>query len=215
MKLHSYWRSSCSWRVRIALELKALPYELVPVNLLEGAQRTPDYRARNPMGQVPALEVEVDGATVSLAQSLPIIHYLDEVHPTPPLLPEHPLERQRARALAEIINSGIQPLQNLAVGQYLKAHQSELGVRTWSRHFVEKGFVALEAALQPTAGTYSVGDQVTLPDICLVPQVYNARRFELDLAPFPTITAIEANLAKLPAFEAAHPDRQPDAPPGS
>jgi maleylpyruvate isomerase len=215
LTLLGYWRSSASYRVRIGLGLKGLPYEYVAVNLVApggGEQLAEPYRARNPMGQVPTLLVEeADGATATLRQSLPILEYLDERWPDPPLLPADRTRRAHARALAEVVNSGIQPLQNLSVTRRLAA----LGVddKAWIRAVVADGLVALERQVADTAGRFCVGDHPTVADCCLVPQLYSARRFGVDLAPCPTLTRIDAACAELAAFAAAHPDRQPDAVP--
>ena len=209
--LLGYWRSSSSWRVRIALNWKGLSYETVPVHLVQdgGHQHRPEHRAVNPMRQVPVLLEEGE----PLAQSMAILEYLEERHPEPPLLPGRALDRARARQLAEVINSGIQPIQNLRVMQRLKG---EFGLdaeqaRAWSRGWIEEGFVALEALVAQYGGTCCVGDAVSFADLCLVPQLYNARRFEVDLSRFPRLTAIEQRLEALPAFADAHPSTQPDA----
>lgn len=214
LKLYSYWRSSCSWRVRIGLQLKGLSYEYAAVHLLKdgGQQNTEAYRAINPMRTVPTLEWSEGGKTHRLGQSLAILEYLDARFPTPALLPAEPLPRARVRMLSEMVNSGIQPLQNSAVQQYVK-HELERDEKAFAAHWVRRGLEALERAVQETAGTYCVGDSVTLADLCLVPQLYGARRLAVDLTPFPVLTRIEAACNPLPAFQAAHPDRQPDAVP--
>ncbi|KAJ1104737.1 hypothetical protein NDU88_002146 [Pleurodeles waltl] len=205
--LYSYFRSSCSWRVRIALALKGIEYDLVPVNLIKdgGQQLGSDYRKVNPMQQVPALTI--DG--LKLSQSLAIIQYLDETRPTPRLLPQDPKKRAQVRMISDHIVSGIQPLQNLAV---LKQVGEEKMV-SWAQHYITRGFQALEQLLQDTAGKYCVEDEVSMADLCLVPQVYNAERFKVDLTPYPTITRINQALLELEAFKQAHPSRQPDTPP--
>ena len=209
--LLGYWRSSSSWRVRIALNWKGLAYETVPVHLVAdgGRQHRPEHRALNPMRQVPVL-LE-DGRPLS--QSVAILEYLEERHPEPPLLPSDPWERACVRQLTELINSGIQPIQNLAVMQRLKGEFAlePAQAKAWSRGWIEQGFVALEALVETVGGRYSVGDAVSFADLCLVPQLYNARRFEVDLRQFPRLTAIEDRLVELPAFVKAHPDQQPDA----
>jgi maleylpyruvate isomerase len=213
LRLHTYWRSSATYRVRIALNLKELAYEPVLVNILTGGQDTDDYRGKNPMGQVPALEVvENDGRTHVLAQSLPIIEYLDERFRELPLLPAALEARAHARALAEIVNSGIQPLQNLSVTRRLQA--AGVDDKAWVQHFIARGLTAFERTVEHAglAARYCLGDTPTLADCCLVPQLYAARRFGVDLAGFPRIAAIGAACEELPAFAAAHPDRQPDAP---
>ena len=210
MKLYGYWRSSCSWRVRIALEVKGLAYEYVPVHLLKGEQLAGDHAARNPMGQVPVLELD-DGQR--LGQSLAIIEYLEESFPEPALLPRDPVARARARQLAEIVNSGIQPMQNLGILDYLKEAAPQLDRKAFPARFIARGFAAIEAIARETAGRYLVGDRVTVADVCLVPQVYGARRFGVPLDPYPTLVAVEGRLAELPAFQKAHADAQPDAAP--
>lgn len=209
--LRGYWRSSSSWRVRIALNWKGLSYENVPVHLVAdgGHQHGDAHRAVNPMREVPVLLA--DG--VPLAQSVAILEYLEEAHPTPALLPADPIARARVRQLTEIINSGIQPIQNLRVMQRLgrefgleKPRQIE-----WSRGWIEFGFEALNALIGEHGGQYSVGDDVSFADLCLVPQLYNARRFAVDLSAYPHLLRVEAALVGLPAFAAADPSQQPDA----
>jgi maleylacetoacetate isomerase len=214
MRLYGYWRSSSSWRVRIALGYKRQAYENVPVDLRRdgGEQFKEHYRAINPFEQVPVLEVEEDGALKRITQSIAIIEYLDERYPDPPLLPANRLLRARARAFAEMINSGIQPLQNLAVLRRVK-HEFGADEQTWAHHFVGRGLRALEAAASETAGRFLVGDSVTIADVCLVPQLFGARRFGVNLAELPTLVRVEAACAALPAFAAAEPERQPDAAP--
>ncbi len=205
VKLHSYWRSSCSWRVRIGLALKDLEYEYVPVNLLDAEQRGDAFAAQSAMKQVPLLEV---GPEFAMTQSLAILRYLEHVVPEPALFPQG---RDGARALeiAEIINSGIQPLQNLSVLQYIESLGGDRAA--WGKDVITRGFVAVERALEKSSGAYCIGDRVSVADLCLVPQVYNARRFDVDLSAFPNISAIDARCAKLDAFASAHPDQQPDA----
>jgi maleylpyruvate isomerase len=211
MKLYGYWRSSATYRVRIALGLKRLSYEIAPVHLLKdgGEQFTGEFEAMNPMSQVPVLEVEHQSRTVRLGQSLAILEYLEETHPEPPLLPSDPVLRARTRQLAEIVNSGIQPLQNLSVGKRVR----DLGgdSNAFSAHFIERGLRAFEAIARETAGTFCVGDRPSFADCVLVPQLYAARRVNVEVAAFPLLARIEAHCAELPAFAAAHPDRQPDA----
>lgn len=213
MKLWTYYRSTCSWRVRIALAYKELDYEASPVHLTRdgGQQHEVAFRQRNPMAQVPLLEVD-EAPGSPLAQSMAILEYLEERYPRPPLLPADPLARARARQLAELVNSGIQPLQNLSVRVYVR---DVLGgnERAWAQHFISRGLAALEALAADTAGRFLVGDAVSLADLCLVPQLAAARRQEVELGPFPRLTTIEAECAKLPAFIKAHADAQPDAPP--
>lgn len=206
MKLHGYWRSSASWRARIGLAWKGLSYEYLPVHLLRGEQSAEGYASKNPMGQVPLLVLD-DGRTI--AQSMAILEYLEEVHPEPPLLPNDPIGRAHARQIAEMINSGIQPLQNVGV----QRHVASLGAdeKAWAAHWITKGLAALEAVVSRTAGRHCVGDSVSFADVCLVPQLYAARRFPIDLNAYPTLLRIEAACAELPAFRAAHADVQPDA----
>lgn len=206
MRLYGYWRSSSSWRVRIALHFKGVAYENVPVNLLEGEQHGEAHRRVNALRQVPALELD-DGRV--LTQSLAILEWLEETRPSPPLLPDDPWDRAQARRLAEIVNAGIQPIQNFAVLRQLEG----LGVdpRSWSASFIARGLSALEAAAEETAGAFLVGDRPSFADVCLVPQLYNARRFEVALERYARLLDVEARALELEAFRAAHPDRQPDA----
>ena len=210
MKLYSYFRSSAAYRVRIALNLKKLPYEMVPIHLTKdgGRQHTPEFRAINPQARVPALEVSSGEV---LTQSLAIIEYLDDVHPEPPLLPTDALDRAKSRAIAQMIACDIHPLNNLIALQYLKRQlkheQSEIDA--WYHHWIIEGFRALEAVLEPAP--YACGANVTIADICLVPQVANARRYKVPLDQFPKIVAVDAACLKLPAFDRARPENQPDA----
>ena len=210
VKLYSYHRSSASWRVRIALAHKGITYDYAPVNLLEGAQFGDAYTGVNPLRAVPSLEI--DGVTIS--ESLAIIQYLDETRPEPPLFPKDAATRAQVRRFAEAINAGIQPMQNLRVLRRLESEfgQGEDGKKKWAAHFIALGFEGLERFAKVHAGRYAFGDVVTLADVCLVPQFHGARRFGVDLAPFPTLVRIEAALVTLPAFVAAVPEAQPDAP---
>ncbi|XP_006036016.1 maleylacetoacetate isomerase isoform X1 [Alligator sinensis] len=203
--LYSYFRSSCSWRVRIALALKGITYDQVPVNLLKdgGQQLAAEFQVVNPMQQVPALKI--DGITLS--QSLAIIEYLEETRPNPRLLPQDQKKRAQVRMISDHIVSGIQPLQNLAVLQRVGEKKLE-----WAQHYITNGFQALERILKNTAGRYCVGDEVSMADLCLVPQVYNAERYKVDLALYPTITRINKTLLELEAFQVSHPTKQPDTP---
>lgn len=214
LTLYGYWRSSASWRVRVGLHLKGLDFTYAPVHLVSdgGEQRHDAHRARNPLAQVPVLAVEgLDGHVRYLSQSLAILGFLDALVPAPPLWPADPWARAQATQLAEVVNAGIQPLQNLGVLRRVKELGGEAPV--WARDVIGEGLTALQAMAEATAGRFVVGDEVTVADLCLVPQLYNARRFDLDLSPFPTLTRVEAACAVLPAFQAAHPDRQPDASP--
>lgn len=211
MKLWSYWRSSCSYRVRIALGLKGLSYEYASLHLLRdgGAQHAPGFLELNPQRQVPVLEVEEEGQTLHLVQSIAIIEYLEECYPEPALLPKRPGERAHVRALAELVNSGIQPLQNLATFAELK--QRGVDHEAWARTFIARGLTALEALASPRAGSFLFGNGPTLADVYAIPQLYNARRFGIALDPYPTLTRAEQNSHALPAFHAARPETQPDA----
>lgn len=211
LTLYGYWRSSASWRARIALELKELKYTYVPVHLLEGGgqQHADAHRGRNPMRQVPVLEVEAGGATHLLGQSIAILEYLEETYPTPPLLPRDPFARAKVRQIAETINSGIQPLQNLSVLQHLKSMGAD--DKAWAVNWVTRGMDAVEALVRGSAGTFCVGDVPTFADACLVPQMYAMRRFGIEAERFPTLARIEQACAALPAFQRAHANVQPDA----
>jgi maleylacetoacetate isomerase len=203
--LYDYWRSSASYRVRIALNLKAVPYERVVVNLLDGEQRGEAYRAVNPQGFVPMLEA--DGRRMT--QSLAIVAWLDAQFPEPPLRADDP----QVLALALTIAADIHPLNNLRVLKRLGKLGIDPDARDdWYRHWVREGFEALEALAAPGAGRFLVGDAVTLADICLVPQMYNARRFEVDLAAYPTLVRADAAATALDSVAAAHPDRVAPAP---
>jgi maleylacetoacetate isomerase len=213
LRLYTYWRSSAAYRVRIALALKGLEYESVPRHLLRdgGEQRRPDYLAVNPQGLVPALED--DGVVVT--QSLAICEYLEERFREPALLPVAPRDRAAVRAMALAVACDIHPLNNLRVLQYLRSElgQDDAGVARWARHWIARGFEALEQLVARHSGDvrHCFGSSVTLADVCLVPQVANARRVQLDLAPWPRIAAVTAHLESLPAFAAARPEAQPDA----
>jgi maleylacetoacetate isomerase len=208
--LYTFFRSSAAYRVRIALNLKGLTPDMVSVHLQKegGLNKKPEFRAINPQMRVPALKLD-SGAV--LVQSLAIIEYLDEIHPQPPLLPQDPLARAKVRALAQLIACDIHPLNNVGPLRYLK---NELGqpqdkIDTWYHHWILEGFAALEALLGE--GRYAFGNEVTLADICVVPQVYNARRFKVRLDRFPRIVAVDAACSELAAFDRARPENQPDA----
>ncbi len=211
MKLYNYFRSSAAYRVRIALNLKGLPFDYAPVHLVKGEQHGEAYRALNRQELVPTL---TDGETV-VTQSLAIIEYLDERHPEPPLLPATPAGRARVRAIALAIACDIHPLNNLRVLRYLTRTLGigEEAKDAWYRHWIETGLAALEAQLaaEPTTGTFCHGDAPTMADICLVPQLANARRTNVPLEPYPTLTRIDASCRALDAVARAAPDRQPDA----
>jgi len=205
-KLFSYWRSSCSWRVRIALALKDVEYETEPVHLVKdgGQQHAEAFKAKNPMAQIPVL-VDED---VALTQSLAIIEYLEEKYPKPSLLPAGAVDRARARAVANTIASGIQPLQNLSVLQKVGS-EKKMG---WAHDVIRDGLAAVEKMVETTAGVYCVGDQVSIADLCLIPQIYNATRFKVDMAQFPTLVKIQSACEQLEAFKVSHPNVQPDCP---
>jgi len=213
MKLYSYFRSSAAYRVRIALNLKGLAYEYAPIHLLRdgGQQLKPDYRELNPDGIVPTF---IDGDDV-LTQSLAIIEYLEEMHPEPPLLPGTPLDRAFIRSVALQIACEIHPVDNLRVLKYLK-HTLKVGDEAkdaWYQHWLESGFESLETRLanDSRVGKLCFGDTPTLADLCLVPQVFNARRFNLDMSRYPTIERIADHAGQIDAFARAAPGQQPDA----
>ncbi|WP_315735728.1 MULTISPECIES: maleylacetoacetate isomerase [unclassified Bradyrhizobium] len=209
MKLHGYFRSSASYRVRIALNLKGLTAEHLPHHLRKGEQRAPDYLALNPQGFVPTLE---DDSGAALIQSLAIIEWLDETHPEPPLLPKDPLRRAQVRAFAQVLACDTHPVQNLKVLARLR----ELGlpedkVTAWAGWANREGLAACEALIRHEPGPFCFGATPTLADLCLVPQLGNARRFGVDVAAFPRLLQAEAAAKALPAFADAAPERQPDA----
>lgn len=208
LTLHSAWRSSAAYRVRIGLNLKGLAYDIAPVNLVANQHQAPAFAALNPQRLLPALEV--DGRT--LTQSLAILDWLDETVPVPPLLPADPFDRALVRAMAQIIASDIHPVNNLRILRAL----TELGVdepgrEAWIGRWITDGFTALETMVARHGAGYAFGDAPTLADCCLVPQVYNAERFKTDLTPFPALRAVAARCAEHSAFAAAHPNQQPDA----
>jgi maleylacetoacetate isomerase len=210
VKLYSYFRSSAAYRVRIALNLKGIAYDTIPIHLIKdgGHNKRPEFRAVNPQMRVPVL---VTPAGDTLTQSLAIIEYLDETHPQPPLLPKDPIARAKVRALAELIACDIHPLNNTSPLRYLKRemNQEQSAIDAWYHHWVVVGFEALEAMIG--AGPYLCGKEITLADTCLVPQVANARRLKVPLEKFPKIVAADAACLKLPAFDKARPENQPDA----
>jgi maleylacetoacetate isomerase len=212
MKLWGYFRSSAAFRVRIALNLKRLSYEQASIHLRKNEQGQPDFLALQPQGLVPALDDDGD----VLIQSMAIIEYLDETHPTPPLLPGHPVDRARVRALAQAVACDIHPIDNLRVLRYLAKPlgHDETVVEAWYNHWIKLGFDGIERLLadDERTGTFCHGETPSLADICLVPQVYNSKRYpSFDLAPYPTIRRVFDACMKLDAFDAARPEKQPDA----
>ena len=210
--LYGYWRSSCSYRVRIVLNLKGLSYEQHPLHLVKdgGQQRRDAYRRLNPMGLVPCL---VDGDLV-LGESMAIIEYLDARHPNPRLFPGEPRATAKVRQACEIINAGTQPLQNLGVLEFLKNRlgADDDAIGAWNRHWIQKGLLAFQETIKATAGTYSFGDTLTAADAFLIPQLYNADRWGVDPQPLATLYRIRKVCQGLKAFRDAHPANQPDAP---
>lgn len=210
MKLYTAFRSSASFRVRIALNLKGLAYEPAFVHLARGEHRKPEYAAINPQALVPAFEA--DG--VRLVQSLAIIEYLEELHPNPPLLPREAAARARVRSISLLVACEIHPLNNLRVLQHLKRAlgQSDEQVNAWYRHWIADGFQKLEAELtRAAAGRFCHGEAPTMADCCLVPQVFNAQRYQCDTGPYPTVMRVFTECMKLDAFDRAQPAKQPDA----
>jgi maleylpyruvate isomerase len=210
VQLYSYFRSSAAYRVRIALNLKGVTYDTVPIHLQKegGINRKPEFRAINPHMRLPALRL--DSGDV-LIQSLAIIGYLDDVHPQPPLLPRDPVAKAKVRAIAQIVACDIHPLNNIGPLRYLKNvfGQDQSKIDAWYHHWVHDGFQAIEELIAPAP--YTCGGEVTLADVCLVPQVYNARRLKVPLDRYPKIVAADAACAKLAAFDQARPENQPDA----
>lgn len=214
--LHGYFRSTTSWRVRIALGFKGIAYDTVPVHLLRdgGQQYSAEYQGLNPLGEVPCLIVR-DGAGVvvaRLAQSVAILEYLEETHPRPALLPTDPGSRAQTRQVVETVNSSIHPVQNLKVMRQLTADfgTDRAANFDWAKRWIDRHFVGLEALVERTRGRYVMGDAITLADIALVPQVFNARRFGVDMARFPGLTSVSDAASEHPAFMAAVPAAQPD-----
>jgi maleylacetoacetate isomerase/maleylpyruvate isomerase len=207
VRLYTYFRSSAAYRLRIALNLKGVRYESVPVNLLKGEQQGEAYTAVNPHGRVPSLDI---GDAV-LTQSPAILEYLDEVYPEPPLLPVGAVHRAKVRAAASLIACDIHPLNNLCVLRYLKHNlgHEQADVDAWYAHWIRQGFDAIEGMIEP--GPFAFGSRVTLADVYLVPQVFNARRFNIPLDAYPRIVAAEAACAAHKAFREAAPENQPDA----
>ena len=210
ISLYSYFRSSCAWRVRIALALKGLSFELFPVHLMRdgGEQHRPEFHKQNPLEQVPVLEVNLGSTLFRLTQSMAILEYLEELYPNPALLPEGAEQRARVRQLSEIINSGIQPIQNLRLQQELRAHGVD--PTPFVQGFIQGGLEALEHIARGSASRYMVGNQVTFADAFLVPQLGVARRMQVNVEAYPLLRRIERECEALEAFQAAHPEQQPD-----
>lgn len=212
IELYSYFRSSSSYRVRIALHLKALEYHYIPVHLLKegGQQHQKSFRDLNPLGEVPCLR---HGPLV-LSQSMAILNYLDSLAPEPPLFPHAASKRAQVVQACEMVNSGIQPLQNLGVMQKLAQDfgASEEQKQSWSRHWIQRGLRSLEVFLRPMAGIYCFGDEVTAADLYLIPQLYNARRFSVEPRDYPLLAKIEESCLQIEAFQKAAPGQQPDTP---
>jgi maleylacetoacetate isomerase len=208
MKLYGFFRSSASYRVRIALALKGLAYQSVSIPMRDNSHRSEAYRRINPQMRLPVLELD-DGTR--LIQSLAIIEYLDAVYPQPRLLPDDPLVRARVQAVAQIIGCDIHPLNNTGVRTQLAARfgADETALDDWTAHWIHEGFSAVEALIE--AGPYAFGDAATLADLCIVPQVYNARRYKVPLDAYPRIVAVDGHARRHPAFAAAEPEAQPDA----
>ena len=209
--LHSAWRATAPYRLRIGLKLKGVEYDYAPVDLIKGEQREPTYRAVNPQGLTPALDL---GDGTVLAQSLAILEWLEETRPEPPILPRSALDRAIVRRMALIVACDIHPLNNTRVGRKLsKMGLPQEAITDWIHTWIREGFDALEPLVAEHAGRYAFGDSPTIADCCLVPQVYSANRFEVDLAPWPAIRGAAERAAEHPAFKAAHPNNQPDAQP--
>lgn len=208
--LYNYFRSSTSYRVRLALHMKDLKFEYKPVNLLKGEQHSPEYRKINPLGGVPTL---VHGSKV-IPESFAIMEYLDEVFPSPSLFPQDPYLKARIRQVCEVINSFMHPMANLKTLQYMEKHHgySQEQKEEWVQHWVTQGLETLETTLKEFAGTYSFGDQVTMADLFLVPQLLTCLRFKIDISKYPTLMKINDNCLKLEAFQKAHPFKQVDTP---
>jgi len=209
--LHSAWRATAPYRTRIGLQLKGCAYDYHAIDLIAGQQREPAYKAVNPQGLTPALDL---GDGTVLAQSLAILEWLEETRPEPPILPKAPLDRAMVRRMAYIVACDIHPLNNTRVGRKLnKMGVDQAAITDWIHGWIRDGFDALEPLVAQHGGAYAFGDSPTMADCCLVPQVYSARRFELDVTPWPKLVAAADRAAEHPAFVAAHPNNQPDAKP--
>ncbi|KAG0057636.1 Glutathione S-transferase zeta-1 [Gryganskiella cystojenkinii] len=205
--LYTYFRSSCSWRVRIALNLKKIDYDLRPINLVKGEQKTVEYKKIQPFGFVPAFIDHKTGQT--LIQSVAILEFLEETNTAFPLLPKDPIGRATVRALVDAVAMDIQPPTNLRILTYVGDEKKA----EWAKHFMAEGFKALEAMLEKSAGKYSYGDEITMADLTLVPQVYNGERWGVDMSAYPITMRINKTLSEIPEFKAAHPSQQIDCPP--
>lgn len=210
--LYSYWRSSCSWRVRSVLELKKIPYEYRAINLIKGEQYGEEFRHINPLSQVPTLQFQTsDGHNEILYESMAIIDYLEQTFPTPSIYPKDPIERAKVIAISETIVSGIQPIQNLGVMRKIEelTGSKDKSVE-WSREWIRKKFQSLETMLESMSGQYTFGNQLTLADICLVPQIANAIKFQIDMNEFPLLKRLNEFLLTIDSIQKAHPSNQPD-----
>ncbi len=205
LKLYHYWRSSSSWRVRWALDLKKVPYQLETLNLLNHETHTDQHRAKNPMGQIPVLEWKEFGKTIHLSESLAILLYLDQIESKPLLFPKDPFKFATVIQLCEIIGAGTQPLQNLVVLEHYS--QDPQARKDWARHWITRGLKGFHETALKFSGQYSVGDELTAADLFLIPQLYNARRFEVDLAKFPKLLEIESRCVKLPEYASSEPSK--------
>jgi maleylpyruvate isomerase len=215
VKLYSYYRSTSSYRVRIVLNAKGIPYEYRAINLdpRTTEQDSAGYERINPMRQVPVLEWEEGGSVRRLSQSVAIVEYLEELRPRPSIMPSDALERAGVREIVEIVNSGIQPLQNSRTLAGVRALAGDVGAQGWARDAIGRGLGAIERLSRGHGGAFLLGDEMSLAEVFLVPQLYNARRFGVDLAGYGKIRDVEARCLELQAFSKAHPDRQPDSPP--
>jgi maleylacetoacetate isomerase len=208
--LYSAWRATAPYRVRIGLKLKGVDYDYVALDLIKGDQREPEYRAVNPQGLTPALDI---GGQV-LTQSLAILEWLEETRPEPAILPKDPLQRAVVRAMADIVACDIHPLNNTRVGRELhKRGVDQEGILAWTQRWIKDGFDTLEPMIARHGKGFAFGETPSLADCCLIPQVYSANRYEVDLSPYPAIRAVNDRAAEHPAFQAAHPNKQPDAKP--
>ena len=205
-RLYHYWRSSSSWRVRWAFNLKGIMYEPIPVNLLSGESESDEHLARHPAGFVPVLEFNhlITGKPVHLTESLAIIQYLDSQHEGPTIIPSDPIARAKVWALAEVVNAGTQPIQNIPVAHFHSSDPAEQ--KRWNQHWIRNGLEIYEKLAAPGAGRYSYGNDLTLADLCLMPQIYNAERFEVPFKDLPTLVRIHENCLSTASYPESHPD---------